>query len=163
MPEIQANRNFLAQLYHSLDLQIANTFFAQPADRLVTYFEIAASAMDEIKDNKFAQMDFIVCGSTCTTDMTDIYSMRHLAFASHHFLLYCEMESGFALEKRSKRKETTAPKLEYSVLRDPDLRQNFTEAFKVHLQSASQPRNIDEALLNINISLKSAVRDYLPQ
>ena len=87
MPEIQANRNFLAQLYHSLDLQIANTFFAQPADRLVTYFEIAASAMDEIKDNKFAQMDFIVCGSTCTTDMTDIYSMRHLAFASHHFLL----------------------------------------------------------------------------
>ena len=107
MPELQANRNFLAQFCHETELLLANTFFECMPEQLVTYYEIAASPMEEIADNRFAQLDYILCGQSCKAGMHNIKSMRHLALASHHFLLYCEMESGFKLEKKSKKKSKT--------------------------------------------------------
>ena len=90
MPELQANQNFLLQLCAATELALANTYFEHGADQLVTYYEIGATPMESIQDNKFAQLDFILCEALALADMAYIKSIRELAFASHHFILLCE-------------------------------------------------------------------------
>ena len=163
MPEAQANRNFLAQFCHSTGLLLANTYFAMPSAALVTYYEIGATPMEEIRDNKYAQLDFILCETSAFVDIAFIKSIRELAFASHHFILLCEMTTPFQLEKCSRQQRSPIGKIDYTALQSMDIQQNFVEHFKQQMEASSFPRNINEQLLDINSSLRHAARQILPE
>ena len=132
MPELQSNRNFLTQFCHTHEMILANTHFAHCPEKLVTYYELWAKPMDDIQDNKFAQLDYIMCGVGCMNSIKNIESLRQLALGSHHFLLLCEMENGFQFPKDCKRKQLMKMLLDYSVLQNDDVQHNFLESFKRH-------------------------------
>ena len=98
-PEVHANRNLVAQFCHTTNTLLANTFFDHDAEQLITYHEISAKPMDAIMDNKFAQLDYILCGQIGFSAIENIESRRELALASHHFILFCEMKESIQLEQ----------------------------------------------------------------
>ena len=85
-------------------------------DKIVTYYEVGAKPMDAIQPIKFAQLDFILCGSDLLPKVRRMESMRALAFASHNFLLLAVMERPFQLEKRASRRRAPRRILDYTAL-----------------------------------------------
>ena len=73
------------------ELLLANTHFDHMDEQLVIYYKIKARPMDDIQPNLFAQLDYILCDAELFANMKDIFSMRKVALASHHFLLICQM------------------------------------------------------------------------
>ena len=99
--EPRMNRFLLLEFCASVSAGIANTFFEQPADQIVTYRELKTKPMDEITPCSFAQLDLVLMESRWMHKIIDIQSTRQLPLASHHFLVYCRLD--VSLEKQARR------------------------------------------------------------
>ena len=78
-------------------------------------------------------------------------------------MVQCDMQGPIQLEKQPRRQKCNAVKLDYSALQQAEVRESFTEQFRMHMGKMSIPRNADEALLDINGSIRQAAKDTLPQ
>ena len=68
------------------------------------------------------------------------------------------------LNKKHKRQRSTPTKIQfdYTSLREEMIRRDLVHSFKMHQRKMSPPRNIDEELLDINSSIRTAINDHLP-
>ena len=96
--------------------------------------------MDPIQDNKFAQLDFILCGPTGLSAMARIESIHRLALSSHHFILFCEMQTPFQLEKQKRQRSTpTKIQFDYMSLQKETIRRDLVHNFKMYQRKMSHP------------------------
>ena len=92
------NRFLLLEFCACASVQIANTFVDLPLDKIVTYRELASKPMDAITPATFAQLDLVLIETKWKHRVISIQSTREVALASHHFLLYCQLD--VRLEKK---------------------------------------------------------------
>ena len=57
--------------------------------------------MAEIRDDSFAQIDFIICPAEWRNQICDARTFRDIPIGSHHFLLLCSFGQPIQLEKQN--------------------------------------------------------------
>ena len=90
--DAESNRELLLEQCRALEYRIGNTFFNHDPQHQVTYYDLAASPMQDISYPTFAQLDFLLMPLCWSHLLLDIRSKRTLALHSHHFIVISEVE-----------------------------------------------------------------------
>ena len=103
------NRALFLGFCKSHRLQVANSLFSKPPEKLVTYKEKVH--MDENEEYngppydaiKYAQIDYWLCGQIEQRAISDIQSRLDVRFDSDYFVLECKLNISFPTFKRTMR------------------------------------------------------------
>ena len=89
--DTDSNRSLLLELCECCRLIVGNTFFPQPANKQVTYYNIGAQPSSEIIPANFGQLDFLLVQHDWLACVSQLYSCMDVPLASHHFLVIAEL------------------------------------------------------------------------
>ena len=104
--DTDSNRSLLLELCECCRLIVGNTFFPQPANKQVTYYNIGAQPSSEIIPANFGQLDFLLVQHDWLACVSQLYSCMDVPLASHHFLVIAELT--IQVPKRNTRTATHA-------------------------------------------------------
>ena len=86
------NRDLVIELCTNFTYIIANTWIANPDDRLVTYHEPCAPPMSEISVEHFTILALVLCPAEHANRVLSLCSDRLGCIASHHFLVTATLD-----------------------------------------------------------------------
>ena len=139
---------------------LANTFFQHNAEELATYYEISATPIQDVQENKFAQLDYIVCPRNAIGSINNIGSNRYLPLFSHHFMVTCELKTPAILPKHCK--SPTMPKRDYSELENAMTSQNIIDHFIANTTDCNTMANVNDVVCNLNDAIRTGATTFLP-
>ena len=159
-PHATANRFMLMEFCVEMELALANTFFDLPDHQLVTYYELAATPMEEVWPNRFAQLDYCLCPLSWMSNIKTIYSNRTVSLSSHHFLLHCMFSAPMQLAKVSKSHVQTR-RLNFSCLSDHSIGRAVVSTFNSSWKMEGTKDN-DELTIYSNAILWATLEQHPP-
>ena len=146
------NRDLLLELCVSHELAVANTFFDLNVDKQVTYREPGVSPMDNVTDDKFAQLDLMLVPQGFLHQVCSLDSVRTVALASQHFLVESYLRCSFSTP-REKRQVSRANR---SALKDAEVRSRFVNNFDEGFQPNQAGLSLDEKQCRIKEAFETA-------
>ena len=120
-----SNRALLAEIYTTHKNCMSNTTFDQPADRQITCYNVGKKPSDAPTPDNFGQIDFLLMSKDWLGSLKDVTSDRRRALASHHFLVYADLDVQVPKESR----QQPTPRRDLRALRLPGTSNRFAAAF----------------------------------
>ena len=158
-----SNRELLLETYLSKTLVVANSFFMHEPDKQVTFRRQGVQPLADISDrSQFAQLDYILVRREHLAKISNVYSAREEALASHHCSREAILEA--SIEQRP-RQQMRRARHERTALDNNDVQKKFVSTFKAALLSSPpgvHSHNANELNICITEAFATAAGEVLP-
>ena len=153
-----ANRSLLLEFCELWSMCVANSFFPQPPEKLVTYFDLGASPASEVNHRNFAQLDLLLLPQSWRWCVDYCGSEKSIGFSSHHFLV----EAHLLMTVERNPPSSSAGTVDLNALQSCEIRRRFVNALTSRLPTLASQTSVDEASRGINNAFAAAARETLP-
>ena len=158
-----ANRHLMLELCSSLDMAVANTFFAAPTQQLATCYNVGQQRTNITDWVTHSQIDYLLCEVGWLHVVEALCVDRYAALASHHFLLEASLKSSVPISKKPR--DTRTPSL--LALEDPIVSNRFAALVADFMQdlddNSGTTVNLDQQNARMADAFTQAANSCLPQ
>ena len=157
----KANRHLLVEMCESQGLAVANTFFNNLHEELVTCYNVGCTEQKEISWQCHSQIDFVLCSQAWLPCVIAAGSNRRWPLASHHY----PMISALQLQVPKHAQKLIAQQHLISSLSSPVVANRFAEVFEMQVEMAvsEDTDNIDLFYAGLVDAFATAEGNTLPR
>ena len=98
-----SNRELLLEVCVAMSAVVGNTLFENSVENLVTYYAPGTNPKDAINPKGFSQIDFCLLDPVSINFVKNIWTNRHISFATRHLLMVVEVNIQYDVKAASKK------------------------------------------------------------
>ena len=152
------NRDLLMEFCAMNKYAVAQTFFQQDPENKVTYHEPKTTPMSVVSPAGFSMLDLLLVPRGSLGYVSDVWSTRLAALASHHFLVYSTLSVQLDVPLRICRRAA----LDWKALTQPAIQNRFVELVGHGLPSLQGNILQNEVWANACQVVQQAAHSVLP-